>query len=102
MSYNCDECGKDMHIEKLPGGCSGGYCSRECSDAKKLRECTSWISVKDRLPPDDFEDVIVRYSDTTVDTGFYAGYGVGWHLVQLDRVDSEITHWLTMPKGAGE
>ena len=59
---------------------------------------SEWISVKDRLPFEDFEEVIVRYSDTTVDTGCYEGNDLGWHLVQLDRVDSEITHWLPMPK----
>ena len=59
---------------------------------------SEWISVKDGLPFEDFEEKIVRYSDTTVDTGFYEGSDLGWHLVQLDRIDSEITHWLHMPK----
>jgi hypothetical protein len=39
MSYKCDECGENMHIEILPDGCTSAYCSQECRLAEKFREC---------------------------------------------------------------
>lgn len=74
-----------------------------CEDMKKqinaaidLIEARKWISVKDRLPEEEFECLVVC-GDKWVEIGYYHEGGQKWAIDGAFCADGYVTHWMPLP-----
>ena len=94
--------------------CGGMNCDRSCENGGKVEDCLTWrvhgyaeeletkvpkwISVKERLP-EDYEDVVIIMRDGASSwyRVAYREYG-GWSFGGGRRVNDEVTHWMPIPQ----
>jgi hypothetical protein len=62
----------------------------EAYAAAKVREAIGWISVEDRLPPNDENDVIALHGGSETEIVW------GW-LIHETHVDKTYSHWMPLP-----
>jgi hypothetical protein len=60
---------------------------------------SEWIDVKDRLPDDCSQDVLVVNSLGYMETSTWTDnpVGGGWCVLCRDKVFGEVTHWMPLP-----
>ncbi len=68
--------------------------------AQGMKDATKWISVKDRLP-ENREDVLVVafwHERWNVQWGWYAPNGKVWHVGLMEKTDYPVSHWMPLPE----
>lgn len=57
-----------------------------------------WISVKERLPEDDFNCIITNKYGRGVDIAYYVKEDKLWLLAYSGEIVHGVTHWMKMPE----
>lgn len=97
--YGCDSLEKcpKYHKRWIDRGCPKCY-ERELEEKKRKKLLNGWISVKDRLP-DNGKEVLILNNDKDIYLGMYVDeaksfffdFGMEYHKI-------EVTHWRPLPE----
>ena len=80
------------------GACERAEAYRNCIwEINEAPTIDGWISVKDRLPDDEYECLVIT-EDNWYYIGFFYGLIQKWIVDGGVKCDEEVTHWIKLPE----